>query len=180
MHTLPFPPRRSHFVAFWLGLNLALGVVLFIALGSLLGPPGIWSALAGTLGLVVGGLIWQDGSLFLYRAWKKASELVMRMSKGWVLAVLYYVVLTPVGLTGARLELDRPSGTMWRPYETEPTDPVGARGARNRTGLGRLRAEARARDRLWWLAVGPFLVVIAALHLESEEEDLPSAIYTLY
>ena len=177
--TLPFPPRRSHLTAFWLGLHAAA----FVAAGLLglgLGIPGaalgIAVLLAGTLAL---GLIRRDTVLFFYRAWNKAAQVVARLGQGWILAVTYYLVLTPIGRAGSRLDLASSPGSMWRPYRAGHASANGT--AEPRAGWARrLAREARGRDRAWWIGVLPLLVILSLFASRSGDEDVPSNIYTLY
>ena len=177
--TLPFPPRRSHLTAFWLGLHAAA----FVAAGLLglgLGTPRVAVVVAllltGTLAL---GLGWGDSVLLAYRAWNKAAGVIARIGQGWILAVTYYLVLTPIGRAGSRLDLASSPGSTWRPYGAGHASGNGT--AEPRAGWARrLAREARGRDRAWWLGVLPLLLIMSLFASGSGDEDIPSNIYTLY
>jgi hypothetical protein len=177
--TLPFPPRRSHLTAFWLGLHVAaFAVAGLLALG--LGAPRAALAVAllltGTLAL---GLGRRDSVLPAYRAWNKAAGVIARIGQGWILAVTYYLALTAIGRTGSRLDLASSPGSMWRPYGAGHASGNGT--AEPRAGWARrLAHEARSRDRAWWIGVLPLLMILSLFASDSGDEDIPSNIYTLY
>jgi hypothetical protein len=180
MLTLPFPPRRSHLTAFWLGLNAMAAVVLFLlalALGTRAAVVVVPVLVATSIAV---GSVWREPVLFFYRAWRKLSRIVIRSAQWWVSAVVYFGVLPLVGRAGTRLEIHPGVSPRWQEYEPG-TDPY--QGADDGSAPGafrRLRAAARAPERAWWLPLLPLFAALSFLHGEAQEEDLPSNIYTLY
>lgn len=179
MTTLPFPPRRSHLRAFWLGLHgVALAASALVALGLGMGRAGVALAVFFAVTLAA-GLRWSEGPLALYRAWHRTGKAVARIGQWWTLAVTYYLLFAVTGRAGARLDLGPPSGSTWQPYASG--DATG-NGTREPAGgwVGRFVREARHPRRTWWLAVLPCLVILSLFTDDARGEDVPSNIYTLY
>lgn len=179
MTTLPFPPRRSHLRAFWLGLHgpaFAAGALLALNSGTQRAGIALAIVLAATL---AAGLRWSEIVLAAYRAWHRAGKAVARIGQWWTLAVTYYLLFAITGRAGARVDLAPPSGSMWTPYGSGDTTGDGVR--EPAVGwVGRFVREAGGPRRAWWLAVLPSLVIVSLFTNDAPDEDVPSNIYTLY
>jgi hypothetical protein len=177
--TLPFPPRRAHLTAFWLGLNLPiLPLAALVPVGGG-GATRALLAVALLASTLTAGFLWREAPLYLYRVWNKAAVGVALVGRRWVLAASYYLVISAAARGGSRLELALPSGSMWRPYGSRGPDGDPAR-APGRGWVRRLLEDARRPEHGWRLSLVPFLVLLSWLHVETSDEDVPSNVYTLY
>lgn len=177
---LPFPPRRSHLRAFWLALNLAAAVACSLAFVALQIPKSVPTMLAFLGAVAAAGLAWQDGPVWLYRAWNRVARSLGRMGQWWVLAVTYYLVLSATGRRGSRLDFAAPSGSMWKPFGFASNGVTHHNGAYGRGWLHSLLDQARAPERIWWLGVVPFLVLLSLFPRQAGSDEMPANTYTLF
>ena len=179
MFDLPFPPRRSHLTAFWLGMNAVVMAGLLVLLTALGAQNGIRIFLGILVVVLIAGFAWKPPVLFLYRIWRKGNAIVVRAVRWWVLTVMYFVVFPVVGRGGTRLNTEAAGHTSWRAYEPGSGSEGGTREARM-TWLRRVLGETRDMERAWWLPLLPFVLLISLLYAGEKEEEVPSNIYTLY
>jgi len=178
MMTLPFPPRRSELAAFWLvlngGLALGLAIVLIIVGRSDL----LWLALALPSGLALLGLLRRDFQMRCFSYWRRGARTAASAFQRWVLLVTYYVVISLVARGGSSIKTRSPDAA-WSAFREETGLDASFSGGDGAWMLQIVRS-ARAPDRIWWLALLPFLMMISLFQGKSGEKDIPTNIYTLY
>jgi hypothetical protein len=179
MFDLPYPPRRSHLTAFWLGMNAMVMAGLLLLLAALGAQDGIRIFLGTLVVVLIAGLAWKPPVLLLYRIWRKGTGIVVDGVRWWVLTVMYFVVFPVVGRGGTRLNTEAAGQAGWRDYEPGSGSDGGTREARM-TWLRRVLGETRDRERSWWLPLLPFVLLVSLLHTGEKAEEVPSNIYTLY
>jgi len=109
----------------WFGLVLLLFcVALGALLGARLGSPGVAAGLAG-LGLALAVLYYgvRPLRLPLYLAWTSATRPLGAAFSALLLGVIYFLVLTPIGVATRRLgrdplgrRFDPAAKSYWRPH----------------------------------------------------------------
>lgn len=191
---LPYPPRRAWVRGFWLAFVTLMSVLGGMALGVAVARRWIdgaaaltgWGAstiLVGTGGFmaprVVGGI---------YRAWNDLTHLYMRSARFLLKHVCFWIIVTPLRLTGGGLVLSRQTtrGTMWVPHGTirpaayESQDDLG--GQRRGAGwIGSYVSWAATRlENAWALFLLPFLIMLGQLERDDATNSVPSQTYTLF
>ena len=191
---LPFPPRRAWSRGFWL---------TFVALASLLGGMALGVAVArrwidGTVALTVwlvltllvgaGGLMAPRVVGATYRGWTGLAHLYLRSGRFLLKHVCFWIIVTPLRLTGGGLVLSRQTarGTMWVPHATiKPAayESQDDRGTSIRGGRGWIRSYLAWGSRLenaWALFLLPFLIMLGQLESDDATSSIPSQTYTLF
>ena len=176
-----------------------LGLVFFIALGiigSLLwwkgrpSAPWLWTA---ALALGTWGLVWPRGLRPLYRLWMGLAVVLNYFVSRLILTLLYYLVITPIGL-GLRLlgrdPLDRKLKDRSSYWQVRPT--MGGEAGRSpsysvvKQGSGKIALMVQfwvflqARKKFWLLPIVLMLVLLGALIILGEGSALAPFIYTLF
>jgi hypothetical protein len=85
---------------------------------------------AGAL-LILPGLIWPRGLKPVYLAWMTLAILLGFIVSGILLVMLFFFVITPIGLVARclgndflNLKLDRPAASYWQPRERRAKTPA--------------------------------------------------------
>jgi hypothetical protein len=174
----------------------------FVTLMSLLGGTALGMALArgwidGAVALTVWGaftiLVGTGGFLAprvvgaIYRAWNDLTHLYMRIARFLLKHVCFWIIVTPLGLTGGGLVLSRRTtrGTMWVPHTTirpaayESQDDLG--GTRRGAGwIGSYLSWAARLENMWAIFLLPFLIMLGPLERDDATNTVPSQTYTLF
>jgi len=180
MLILPYPPRRSHLLGFWIGLYALFLLVLFF-ISVLVGrSSGLGVILFGLTATFAVGLFWRPLSMLGYRLWNAAAVRLARFGNLYVGALLHFMVLP---LMGARYPEFSPSdsgNTMWGRYRTSSL----VRNAKTPADTGWTREFINSGERLdrsvWW-PVMPILMVLSVFEArKTMAKDLPENNYTLF
>jgi len=184
---LPVRPRRAWLISFWIVFTGAVtGTVtaMSVVMGRI--PEVLIVVVVGVASLVFGTLS-PSAVKPVYRLWNWVSELVLRGVRLTLKLVCFFLLFTVVGRGGAALPLIRQSGasSFWLPRHMTTGrlfrhEYEAARGEAASMGWVRtFLAWAWESGHGWALAVLPFLVLLATLEPEAEQE-FPSNIYTLF
>lgn len=180
MLELPFPPRRSHLIAFWWTLTLFMGLVLLFAAQLMASPMGtIGVGGAALVVLLVSGLIWKQIPAFVYRVWFSANKRFARVAQVYVASLIHFVVFTTAKSADSALQLSEVKGSMWRTYPARSTKPGGAARSRH-SWVAEFLQNAKTPERRWWLFLLPLLLVLALFRSGKESSEMPENIYTLF
>ena len=121
-------PRRGQLACLGLLAVLILpGELARLGAPALAGAAAIW-----LIGLAAGGAATASprAGLMIYRAWMNASAPIGWTISHLVLAAVFYLIVTPIGLTGRIFgrdpmmrRFDREAGSYWQPHEAR-NDPA--------------------------------------------------------
>lgn len=188
MMTLPrYHCRRAWLRSFWTVQSALAGVVCGLA-AQLAGGPGVPIGLAAALGLALPGWLRPHATAGAYRAWNRLAARIAAAARLYVSRVCLLAFFPIVGLLGSSMQM-QPAGAQVSGWTGRPRPRTFSfRAAADlpeqaREDPGWLRgylAWARHGDRLWSLALLPFLVVLAVVE-EDVATDLPDHdVYTLF
>ena len=179
MFTLPTALRRSYLRAFWVLLGV-IGIGILFALSFLLPTlrlTGFVYLLASVL--LAAGIVWPEIASLPYRIWNKVVPVLCGGMQTCLLAVIYVLVFTIVGITGSRLVLSRErqrSGWMHWPQNAET--PVESSKRSPRWVLNYIKWAVKSGNS-WTCILLPFWLSISTKEIE-EDVSLPASTYTLY
>jgi hypothetical protein len=176
-----------------------LGLILFIALG-IIGSLFWWKGRPSapwfcTAALVLGlwGLVWPQGLHSLYRVWMGLAVVLNYFVSRLILTLLYYLVITPIGLLLRLLGRDpldrklKDRSSYWHD-QREPGNSAGRSPSYSevKQGSGKIALMVqfwvflRARKKFWLLPIVLMLVLLGALIIFGEGSALAPFIYTLF
>ncbi|MGE0638667.1 MAG: SxtJ family membrane protein [Thermoanaerobaculia bacterium] len=127
----PFRRSRPHRAEREFGLLIGAILILFGGIWTYRGRFGSWAIAVLTAGclLLLLGMVRPEWLALPRRGWMRLAELLGGVVTAVVLALVYFLVLTPIGLfkratgwdpLGRRAAAAR---SYWRPYAARPADP---------------------------------------------------------
>lgn len=176
-----------------------LGLVFFLALG-IIGlilwwrerPSAAWFGIAA-LAFGGWGLIWPRGLGPLYRLWMGLAVILNYFVSRIILTLLYYLVLTPIGLTLRLLGKDlldlkwKDRESYWRPVTPQVVPGRTAAGYTEvKQGSGKIALMVqfwvflRERKKFWLMPIILMLLLLGALIIFGQSSALAPFIYTLF
>jgi hypothetical protein len=177
--TLPaYHTRRAWLRAFWLVQSATASLLLWAALAAA-SRPGAGALVVFAL-LAAPGLVWPHAMAKPYRAYNFAVRRFAELSSSVVTRVCLWGIFPAVGMVGSQMKMkpDEAAGFGWAPREA----PAGgsAPELQNSDWLASFLAWSGRNDNRWSLALLPFLLLLALLEEDPEEETLEHDVYTLY
>ena len=190
---LPFPPRRAWSTSFWvtftilMSLFCGMGLKMLVARGWMPGTIALTIWVVSSCVAGAGGIMTPRLAVGAYGAWNRLAHLYMWAARFLVKSVCFWIILTPLGWTGAGLSLSRQavSKTMWVPRESIVPTAYGAqhdKGVSPRGPQGWMRSYlswAACPEHAWAAFLLPFLAVLGDLEVD-DTASVPSQTYTLF
>jgi len=178
----PYHTRRAWLRAFWLVLSATAALLLAAALAAA-GRGG-----AGVTGLVCFALLAVPGWLrpyalsVPYRAWNRGVRAFAELASGYVTRVCLWGIFPVVGAFGSamRMKPGEAAGFGWAPREVAPGEAAGMPEPQRSDWYAAFRAWSARDDRRWTRVLLPFLLLLALLEEDPEQEVLEHDVYTLY
>jgi hypothetical protein len=169
-------------------MSLVSGSMVSIFCALLISPR--WFACGAVLALVmaVPGLLRPQIVSLPYRTWNKLAQGFVRVARLWVTGVCFYVIFVTVGLTGSYARLAQPTSneSLWVARGTHAStayDPKHDGMLQEFAQKGWIRAYfawARQSGNLWAVCLLPFLILLAALENDRNQNPVAGNIYTLF
>ena len=178
-------PTRPFLRSFWLVLSLGAAIVVWVGLTVFRVPHAPLIGIVAFPAFAVLGLLSPDLAIRPFRSWDRLARKVRRSARLWLSGVVF-LMLTLLGLAGARLPMKRPDSAESGWISRTPSsgrrsgypDSSGTAGGGS-TWIRKFASWAWQSGNAWAWSLLPLLGLLKAVEGESRG-SLGGNVYTLY